>query len=123
MIFTLAIALIAFSSCQPSSPYGKITLRGLPFNDSGLSVITYQINEKAGTMSILYNNSPERQLTLVTYKQQDNKFWYGSKINGELLQVESLDRNGNYHAEPRNYSDTAERIQFIQSQQPASFPQ
>ncbi len=55
--FFLAIALIAFSSCQPSSPYGTITLRGLPFNDSGLSVITYQINEKAGTMSILYNDT------------------------------------------------------------------
>jgi hypothetical protein len=123
IIFSLAIALIVFNSCQPSSPYGKITLRGLPFNDSGLSVITCQINEKAGTMSILYNDIPERQLQLVTYKQQENKFWYGSKINGELLQVESVDRNGNYHAEPLNNTDTAARIRFILSQQPASFPQ
>ncbi len=45
---------------------------------------------------------PERQLQLVTYQQQDNKFWYGSKINGALLRVESVDRNGNYHAEPHN---------------------
>jgi hypothetical protein len=119
------VVLIAFSSCE-RSPYGKITLRGFQFNDSGLSVITYMINDKAGTMSVLYGG-PQQQLTMVTYKQQENKFWYGSKINGELMQVERTDRSGkNYQAsfpvEPRPI-DTASRIRFILQQQPASFPQ
>ncbi|WP_127126997.1 hypothetical protein [Pseudoflavitalea rhizosphaerae] len=119
----LAIATIILSGCQPTSPYGKITLRGFSFNDNGLSVITYQINDKAGTMSILYNDTPQQQFKLVTYRQQENKFWYGSKINGDLLQVETVDSNGAYHSEPNNIVDTTARIKYILEQQPAAFPQ
>ena len=122
-IFFLAIATIVFTSCQSNSPYGRITLRGFTFNDSGLSVVTYRINDKAGTMSLLYSDTARQQLKLVTYRQQENKFWYGSKVNGELLQVETVDRKGGYRSEPTHSVDTAARIQFILDQQPAAFPQ
>jgi hypothetical protein len=122
-IFLSAIAAIILAGCQSTSPYGKITLRGFSFNDSGLSVITYQINDKAGTMTVLYSDTPHQQLKLVTYRQQENKFWYGSKINRDLLKVETADRKGYYHSEPGKVVDTPARIRFILDQQPAAFPQ
>ena len=122
-MFLPPIAAIILAGCQSTSPYGKITLRGFSFNDSGLSVITYQINDKAGSMTVLYSDAPQQQLKLVTYRQQENKFWYGSKINGDLLQVETVDKQGCYHSVPEKPVDTMARIHFILDQQPASFPQ
>lgn len=102
-LFVLAafLGIGILSSCNEIS--GKeIAIREYAFNDSGLQVITNWINEKAGTMSVLYGNAAAIEFhtkdsgkhaagefyTLATYKQQDNKLWYGSKINGELQQVE-----------------------------------
>jgi hypothetical protein len=124
-IALFSLLLFACSSCK-QSPHGKITLRGFPFNDSGLSVITYRINDRANTMSILYSDQQDQQLTLVTYRQQENKFWYGSRINGELLRIERTDRSGARYqasfAAEQEPVDTAARIRFILQQQPASFP-
>lgn len=97
------LSLLSFNSCTQHNNT-KIAIRPYTFNDSGLKVITYTINDKAGTMRILYGNEPALHYsrtrskvhvvgevyTLVTYKQQANAFWYGSTISGPLQQVETI---------------------------------
>ena len=98
----ITITLLSLVSCARHS--NTIAIRPYAFNDNGLKVITYTINDKAGTMRLLYGNEPAlnytmkrngihvagESYTLVTYKQQDNAFWYGSTINGPLEQVEKI---------------------------------
>ncbi|QEM03764.1 hypothetical protein DIU31_009660 [Mucilaginibacter rubeus] len=62
------------------------------------------IDKKAGTMSTLYANDIAMRaarssrlrgarglaMALVTWKQQENPYWYGNNIPGELLSVEML---------------------------------
>ncbi|WP_240347854.1 DUF1223 domain-containing protein [Longitalea arenae] len=103
LVFAVFLAAGILSSCNEVS--GKeLNIREYAFNDSGLQVITHWINEKAGTMSVLYGNAAAMEYhasdtgkhaagesyTLATYKQQDNTRWYGSKINGELQQLETV---------------------------------
>lgn len=74
------------------------------YNAHGLKVITSFANRKARTMSVLYGNEAARQaalsgytvhfpgevFTLVTHRQANNKYWYGSYINGKLLRAETI---------------------------------
>lgn len=74
------------------------------FDAAGLQVITSFANRKQQTMSVLYGNASARQgatsgdtipvpgsvFKLVVYKQKDNKFWYGSYINGALQRIETV---------------------------------
>jgi hypothetical protein len=141
---SLAIALL--NGCANDSK--KVILREFEFNDSGLKVITSSVNEKAGTMSILYGNEPALNYSIkgngnhvtgevfkqVTYKQQAHEFWYGSRINGALQQVETINtiqqganiipvyaikRYGDGTAESE---DRSTRIKFILGQQASVFP-
>jgi len=84
-------------------PLTRDPKRGL-FNTNGLGFITSFANRKQQTQSILYGNDPAREMALagnnrhtpgevfnlVTWKQTDNKYWYGSFINGSLQSVETL---------------------------------
>lgn len=151
IVFVLAafLGIGILGSCNEVS--GKeIDIRDYAFNDSGLQVITHWINEKAGTMSVLYGNAPAieykvkdngdhvtgEQYTLVTYAQQDNKLWYGSKINGELQQVETVtvvpqgkgttaSYSNSYFKAPETSNtaaDTAARIQVMLNATASLFP-
>ncbi len=69
-----------------------------------MQVVTVFANRTDKTLSILYGDSAaataarsdyppeyrEGQLTLVTYHQADNRFWYGSLINGAIKNVETI---------------------------------
>ncbi|MFB6457175.1 hypothetical protein ACE38W_18025 [Chitinophaga sp. Hz27] len=142
VIIPIYIAAMLFISCSAKKDIPAI--RPYAFNDSGLQVITTVINEKAGSVSLLYGNkaaltqqlnltTPQTttaQYTLVTYRNQDNKFWYGSYINGELLSVEKLDMSGQqpaysiqqYNGPAFTPEDVNKRSAFIQTLTPAAFP-
>jgi hypothetical protein len=130
--FVLAafLSIGILSSCNEVS--GKeIAIREYAFNDSGLQVITNWINEKAGTMSVLYGNAAAAEYhandnakhaagelyTLATYKQQDNKLWYGSRINGELQQVEVVSL-----LPPAKKTDTGYSIAYLNRRQTSGTP-
>jgi hypothetical protein len=141
---SLAIALL--NGCANDSK--KVILREFEFNDSGLKVITSSVNEKAGTMSILYGNEPALNYSIkgngdhvtgevfkqVTYKQQAHEFWYGSRINGALLQVETINtiKHGAsvipvyavqyYGSSTVRAEDRSARIKFILGQKGSVFP-
>jgi hypothetical protein len=139
-----SLAIIALNGCSNDSK--KVTLREFEFNDSGLKVITSYVNEKAGTMSILYGNEPALNYSVkgnhvtgevfkqVTYKQQAHEFWYGSRINGALQQVETINTvqqgatvilvYGVQYYGPNTVrtEDRSARIKFILGQQASVFP-
>ncbi|RBL90268.1 hypothetical protein [Chitinophaga flava] len=146
-IIYLALATVVFMSCAQTKRELP-AIRPYVFNDSGLRVITTVINEKAGTVSMLYGNnaamnfhaqhatvnSPKELYKFVTYREQDNQYWYGSYINGELLSVETVDMAPLSQGEPPHYSiqqyngspatdyNAATRTAFIQTLQPAWYP-
>lgn len=74
------------------------------FDPSNYKVMSTLIDKKAGTMSTLYANDIAMRaarsgrlrgarglaMALVTWKQQENPYWYGNNIPGELLSVEML---------------------------------
>ncbi|WP_345331423.1 hypothetical protein [Mucilaginibacter defluvii] len=71
-------------------------------NAHGLKVITSFSDRKQQTISLLYGNAPALQsaktgihdkgelFELVTFKQADNKYWYGSYINGAVQSIERV---------------------------------
>lgn len=79
------------------------------FDAGGLKVITSFANRNEKTMSVLYGNTAAKQsalggykthvageiLKLVTFKQENNKYWYGSYINGAVQRVETVTATGN----------------------------
>ncbi|WP_052496200.1 hypothetical protein [Pedobacter lusitanus] len=103
MLYLLAVSILCFNSCKPAQTK-TVHLRKLEFKGEGLKVITSSVNEKSGTMSLLYGNESALAYSIkgndihqsgeifkqVTYKQQDHELWYGSKINGALLYVETI---------------------------------
>jgi hypothetical protein len=141
-----SLAIIALNGCSNDSK--KVTLREFEFNDSGLKVITSYVNEKAGTMSILYGNQSALNYSVkgtgkhiagevfkqVTYKQQAHEFWYGSRINGALQQVETINtlQQGatvipvyaiqRYGDGTAKSEDRSARIKFILGQKASVFP-
>lgn len=120
------------------------------FQADGFDLITPFANRKQQTMSILYGNHPAVEtsltdhdlhtpgeiFTLVTWKQTDNKYWYGSFINGPLLGVEtvkiirgpngSLDTTYQLHdrTAPKYsiFEDRHARIDMILAQRPSVLP-
>ena len=100
ILFLLIIIVITASSCSNPSP-DKAQTRSI-FNAGNLNVITSFANRKQQTMSVLYGNDaakkcalsgyqvhkPGEEFKLVIFRQADNKYWYGSYINGKLLSEE-----------------------------------
>lgn len=78
------------------------------FDADSLKVITSFANTKEQTMSVLYGNALAKKsalagytthvagerFKLVTYKQANNKYWYGSHINGEVKSIETVKSGG-----------------------------
>ena len=150
--FIIIGALFAFSSCkQHTDPDQLINSKAsLPesFNLSALhqKVITSFINKRNSTMSILYGNEAASKTlgkdvqpgianasyTLVTWRQQNDPHWFGARIPGDLLTVETL-KLGNNIANYQRYTgknlgrlaDTtgrSARISFILAQNPSITP-
>lgn len=80
------------------------TTHRIVFDAKGQRVLAVFANRKQQTMSVLYGNDVAKQqalaqqttpvagalYTLVTYRQANNQYWYGSYINGTILSVEQL---------------------------------
>ncbi|MGH1516958.1 hypothetical protein [Chryseobacterium sp. JK1] len=97
-------------SCSPKKEYEAVNENAsLPekfdFNAMNLKVVTSSINHKKQTMMTLYGNpsalnelkgnsgkdeSKERILTLITWSQKGDPYWYGAKIPDHLLSVEVI---------------------------------
>lgn len=73
------------------------------FNQMGLKVINSSINQKKSTMSTLYGNDnalntlkagtgiqADEVIALVTWKQKEDKHWFGAKIPGSLQSLELI---------------------------------
>jgi len=120
------------------------------FSPADLKVITSFINRKLGTTSTLYGNPLALQaaigynknltggelFTLVTWKQQPDKHWFGANIPGDLQSVEVLKTKSTGTTVLTDYqryegktlvlhSDTTnknERIKLILDQRPSVMP-
>ncbi|SHL62297.1 hypothetical protein SAMN05444266_104196 [Chitinophaga jiangningensis] len=139
-VFTVAVLAFMIASCMDKKEAPAI--RPFAFNDSGMRVITTVINEKDNEVAMLYGNKaafdnrsqPEALFKLVTYREQDNKFWFGSYINGELLRVETVNMQPTASGQAPAYSvdvynqpafrpaDAAARTNFIQTLDRAWYP-
>jgi len=152
-----AASILILSACNNRKPAEELLNKkaAIPtsfnFSKAGLKVITSSINKKEQTMSTLYGNDlalktaisgsksylPGENLTLVTWKQQDDDRWFGAKIPGDLLSVEVIKTiNSSTEGIVTNYqrfagkelvadTDTAhqqERISYIFSQKPSVMP-
>jgi hypothetical protein len=103
-------ALVLLSSCaeKPDNAELMNTAAALPaslnFTQLGLKVITSGINQQESTMFTLYGNNlalkrskganlpvlPAETLALVTWKQQDDKHWFGARIPGTIQAIEMI---------------------------------
>lgn len=121
------------------------------FNKQGWKVITSFINRQQATMSTLYGNEaafkyattgasgsypPGAALALVTWKQQEDKRWYGASIPGQLQTLElvsTMAANGSgTTATYRQYegadltlappADSLTRIKYILGQKASVLP-
>jgi hypothetical protein len=108
-IFALLLCVIAGSSgCTHQTPYDAH--KRIIYDARGLKVITSFSDRKQQTISLLYGNALALQsaktgihdkgelFKLITFKQADNKYWYGSYINGAVQSIElvtsyAIDKN------------------------------
>jgi hypothetical protein len=153
----LAAMALVLSACTNRIPGEQLLNKkaAIPasfnFSKAGLKVITSSINKKNKTMSTLYGNdlalknaisgaadhTAGENLTLVTWKQQEDDRWFGAMIPGDLQSVEVIKTTkSNAGATLINYQkfesnklilnpDTLheqERIKYIFAQQPAVMP-
>lgn len=137
----LLLTAAFFTACkneQSSNDQARIV-----FEPGDLSFIASSLNPKQETMSALYgNDSALRSLSkdghqviagavmkLVTWRYHDNPQYFGSKINGELLSVETIQAGSNdsiaYHLDLgtlQHQTPRAERIAYIMTYKPVQIP-
>ncbi len=112
LITSFIIAASILSGCEPATAPGELINQkaSLPstfkLSDLHQKVINTFINNKEHTTSILYGNPKAYEAahtdkatsggayTLVTWRQQDDKHWFGARIPGDLLSAETLTLTG-----------------------------
>jgi len=121
------VSLLYFSACSSDTESGELvnSRASLPasfgFSEMHLKVISSLINKNEGTTSILYGNEKTvvrlrektdsitagEQLTLLTWKQQEDAHWLGAKIPDQLLSAETvrtdLDNKGQLRVKYEKY--------------------
>lgn len=141
ILYILLFSSLIFGSCakNPEKETGKIRFM---FDPGSLKFISSSFNPNLQTMSALYGNqqgisaletdkkTTGIDLKLVTYEMQDDPNYFGSKVNGELVSVETIktDQMGNleYGIEfgKVSYDESSDqRIKSILDYQPLKFPQ
>ena len=149
-------ALLLLASCSnPTDPTELMNKEAaLPsafkFSRMGLKAVNSSINQQQSTMSTLYGNDealaalkagdgvqPDEVLAYVTWKQQDDKHWFGARIPGALLSVELIKTtkktSGDTQISYKRYegaaltevhagADSAQHIQYIITQKPSVMP-
>lgn len=147
-IHVLSICAVLFltTACNKSNKTDEY--RRIVFNADNSRVISSSVNKSLETMSLLYANDsayryatgsndkpnhPTQIYTFVTWQYHDNPYFYGSKINGELLSVESIriyrDGRIDYTIEQGvampvngNLLNTEERVNYILGHELSSLP-
>lgn len=142
MLSILLLTSIIFGSCTKSNEHETGKIRFM-FDAGDLQFISSSFNPDQQTMSALYGNQqaieiltgsnkrlPGSAFKQVTYRMQDDPNYFGSKVNGELLCVETVktDPKGNltYGVEfGKTASDESkeQRMLHILNQEPIKFPQ
>ncbi|HEY8954331.1 hypothetical protein [Chitinophaga sp.] len=142
--FLLLFFITVAGACNQPAPAPAHTRE--IFNAGDLQVITSFANRQQQTMSVLFGNTaaetcalggykthvPGEIFKLVTFKQADNKYWYGSYINGAVQSIETITTTADapeqliYRLERRRDKGTeaipAIRIGYIFSHRPSVFP-
>ncbi|WP_324755655.1 hypothetical protein [Sphingobacterium thalpophilum] len=142
LLSILLLTSVLFGSCTKNNKHETAKIRFM-FDAGDLQFISSSFNPDQQTMSALYGNQqaiklltgsnkrlPGSALKQATYKVQDDPNYFGSKVNGELLRVETLetDAKGNlrYHIEFGSISSDEsqqQRMAHILDQEPIEFPQ
>lgn len=134
--FLLLLIAAAFTACKNEAPVNNQAR--IVFDAGDLHFIASSLNPKLETMSAVYGNDSALQslakgdhqptagavLKLVTWRYHDNPQYFGGKINGELLSVETL-QAGNWQLDfgaLQRPASPAERISYIMSYQPVQIP-
>lgn len=99
----LLMLFIALAGCRHDSKNDENWHRDI-FDAQGMQVYTVFANRTLHNMSIVYGNHlamdwkafasghlrAGTELTIVTYQEENNKYWYGSYINGPIKSIEQL---------------------------------
>jgi hypothetical protein len=113
-IILVAVFVINLCSCNERATDNDLynTQATVPakfdFSKLNLIVLNTSVNKMKNTMSILYGNEiaydllknskntimKGEMLTLLTWKQQEDKHWFGANIPGALLSVEIVQAPG-----------------------------
>ncbi|MFZ4929095.1 hypothetical protein [Chryseobacterium sp. Mn2064] len=147
-----SVLIVSCSSKKEYEPFNKNA--SLPekfdFNAMDLKVVTSSLHYKKQTTMTLYGTASaidelkgnpgkkengERTLTLITWSQKDDPYWYGAKIPDHLLSVEVIKSNKPFaeHSEiqyqkyegkelKKVNSEGADRIRAILSMKPSIMP-
>ncbi|MBC9914640.1 hypothetical protein [Chitinophaga varians] len=140
-LFYLLLLAAFFTACKNERPANGQSR--IVFEPGGLKFIASSLHPKQETMSALYGNDSalqslagsEHQTTagtmikLVTWRYHDNPQYFGGKINGELLSIESIQTDSRgavtYHLDfgtlQRPAAPTA-RIAYIMTYKPVQIP-
>jgi hypothetical protein len=137
----LLFSSIIFGSCTKNPEKETEKIRFM-FDPGSLKFISSSFNLNLQTMSALYGNqqgisalgtdkkTTGVDLKLVTYEMQDDPNYFGSKVHGERVSVETIktDQMGNlkYGIEFGKVSSdesSEQRIRSILDHQPLKFPQ
>lgn len=140
--FLLLFFITIAAACSNPAPDKQHTRE--IFNAGDLQVITSFANRQQQTMCVLFGNTaaetcalggykthvPGEIFKLVTFKQADNKYWYGSYINGAVQSIETITTDApgqlTYRLERRHSkgegASPAGRISYIFSHPPSVFP-
>ena len=87
------------------------------FPDKGMHVITSSVNKRENTTSVLYGNAAAQKfaggeapadstgvvMTLVTWNEEDDERWFGARIPGDLLCVETVTVTGTAAKPQKNF--------------------
>ena len=143
-VMILFAGLISLTSCIKESRHEDQELMRVVFDPGNLKFISTSLNPKKETMSALYGNGkaleslskgankPEEGtlMKLVTWRYHDNPQYFGGKITGELVSIETVQAENkdsitydiqDNHAK-NTLPDKEERIQYFMSYRPVSRP-
>lgn len=134
------VLLASFSySCSPTAETRDDKVRFV-FDKGALKFVASSYNPTLETMSIVYGNkqatafltdgqAPQAVVKVVRWKVQDSPSYFGSKVNGELLSVETLTTDtigaityGVDFGKLNDDSSKEKRIKAISSFKPVQFP-